>query len=221
MQQMFAYPSVFKKSLLATLLEIALFHPRTQKIYANLTTHSDFNKLKPIIRLIADLLQLGFYNFFYLSRLLEWCFPGNEVVWKISLGLHMVHSFYRLTGDLSYWYLGMALFVFPHLPFLLENLGVPVTHALNNVCNKVVQMFIGQSLLNNFVEDDNRIEQQNRELVLCDARVKKGRNRFKHFTELSFFFEAENDNLNHTKASQTQMTDSLIFSNSIRGISKF
>jgi hypothetical protein len=184
-------------TFLVGLSEVALLHPRIQCFYTYLINR-DFSTAKPVIRFIADLLQLGFYNFVYLARILEWCFPNSESIWKISLGLQMVNSFYSLTGDLSSWYLGMALFVLPHLPVLLEKLGIPVTRSLHSVANKLTQLFIGESILNQFLEDEERIAQQRRELLFADERIKNARNRLKDFVSSKLSFFSQNDNLyNH------------------------
>lgn len=188
---------VFSEKLLlfsVGLLEVALLHPRTQSTYACVTNNSDFSKAKTVIRFIGDLLQLGLYNVSYLSRLLELRFPNNESIWKLSLGLRMVSHFYLLTDDLSYWYLGMALFILPYLLTLLENLGVPVTRGLHEVCHKLAQVFIGQSLLNKLSEDTGRIAHRDRELMLADGRVEKGRERLKNFTRSRFSFFEKNKN---------------------------
>ncbi len=181
-------------SLLVGLSEIALLHPRIQSTYAYLTNNRNFSKAKAVIRFIGDLFQLGFYNFSYLARLLEFYFPNNELVWKLGLGLRMVSQFYLLTDDLSYWYLGMALFVLPYLPTLLENFGVPITRGLHDICNKLAQIFIVQSLLNYLSEDTGRIAQRDWELMLADNRVEKGRERLRNFTRSRFSFFEKNKN---------------------------
>ncbi len=181
-------------SLLVGLSEITLLHPRIQSTYAYLTNNRDFSKAKTVIRFIGDLFQLGFYNFSYLARFLEFCFPNNESIWKLSLGLRMVSHFYLLTDDLSYWYLGMALFVLPYLPTLLENFGVPITRGLHDICNKLAQIFIVQSLLNYLSEDTGRIAQRDWELMLADNRVEKSRERLKNFTRSRFSFFEKNKN---------------------------
>lgn len=188
---------IFSEKLLSLsvgLSEIALLHPRIQSTYAYLTNNSDFSKAKTVIRFIGDLFQLGFYNFSYLARLLEFYFPNNESVWKIGLGLRMASQFYLLTDDLSYWYLGMALFVLPYLPTLLENFGVPITRGLHGVCNKLTQVFIVQSLLNYLSKDTGRIAQRDWELMLADNRVEKGRERLRNFTRSRFSFFEKNKN---------------------------
>jgi hypothetical protein len=185
MQQVLSQQTFSEKllSLSVGLSELALLHPRIQSAYAYLTNNSDFSKAKTVIRFIGDLIQLGLYNVSYLTRLLEFYFPNNESIWKLSLGLGMASHFYRLTGDLSYWYLGMALFVLPYLPTLLENLGVPITRGLHELCNKLAQVFIGQSLVNNLSEDAGRITQRDQALKRADERVRKGRERFGFFVK--------------------------------------
>ncbi|MGC1854860.1 MAG: TcdA/TcdB pore-forming domain-containing protein [Candidatus Aquirickettsiella sp.] len=193
-QQLLSYQSPSKKllSFSVGLLEVALLHPHTQSTYAHLTNNRDFSKAKTVIRFIGDLLQLGCYNFSYLARLLEFYFPNNESIWKISLGIRMVSHFYLLSNDLSYWYLGMALFVLPYLPSLLENFAIPVTRGLHTLSNHLVQLFISQSLLSQLTADEGREEQHTRELACADERTKKGGERIKWVltTSLNSFWRA-------------------------------
>ncbi len=200
MQQLLSQQTPTEKlvTLSVGLSEVALLHPRVQFMYTYLT-NSDFSKAKPVVRFIADLLQLGWCNFIYLARILEWCFPHNESIWKISLVLQMVNNFYILTGDLSYWYFGMAC-VLTYLPNLLETVGIPATRCLHDISNRLAQLFIGQSLLKQLSEDEERVAQQHCELLLADERVKSGRDRLKHFSSTKFsFFAANDDGCNQPK----------------------
>lgn len=191
-------------SLLAGILEVGLLYPRIQSTYAYMTNNSDFSKAKSVIRFIGDLLQLGPYNFSYLARLLEFCFPHNESICKISFGVRMVSHLYMLTEDLTYWYLGMALFVLPYLPILLENLGIPVTRGLHKLSNQLAQMFIAQSLLNQFSTDESRKEQAIRELALADKRVEKGKERTSFLTKSWYNFWKETKHHTENPSGQYQ-----------------
>ena len=113
-QQLLSHLSLSEKFLssMIGLIEVTLLHPHTQSMYAYLTNNGDFSKAKSVIRFMGDLLQLGAYNLFYLTRLLEFFFPKSESILRISLGIRMASHFYWLTEDVSYWYLGMALYIY-------------------------------------------------------------------------------------------------------------
>lgn len=184
-----ARPMFSAEFLFSITVELALLHPFTQRTYAAVTQREDFAKPKFVIRFLLDVLQLGFYNICHLAHALEYCFPMNESVKNISLGLYLVNYFYLLTGDMSYGYLGLALFVLPQLPVLLEEyLGIELTRGLQAFCNGLARLLIGEALLQRLVVDGHREEQKNQVLSHADARVERAKKRLASFTTSTFNF---------------------------------
>lgn len=181
--------SIFNRvSLFSIGSELALLHPITQRMYTRLTHHQDVSKAKFVVRFLADVLQLGFYNICHLAHVLEYSFPANESVKNISLGLRMANYFYFLTGDLHYWHLGLALFFLPQVPQLLDHLGIAATRGLHTLCNQLASCLIGQTLLQKLSVDEERQAQADHELSCADVRVQQGRQRLSAFVTSSANF---------------------------------
>lgn len=93
-QYYFQSNSIFTPvSLYSISTELALLHPSAQNIYKVLTMREDFYQVKFLIRFVIDILQLGFYNVGHLANILEYCFPANESVKNMGLGLRMANFF--------------------------------------------------------------------------------------------------------------------------------
>lgn len=188
--------------------ELALLHPSTQRLYTALT-QGDVSKAKFVIRFVADVLQLGFYNICHLAHILEYCFPSSESVKNIGLGLRMASYFYFLTDDLNYWHLGLALFFLPQVPQLLDHLGIPATRGLQKLSIQLSQVLMGSCLLKMLPKDEARIEQENHELIVSDMRVKQARKRLKNFANSSVIFFSTNEKANDDASSKNNYYDVL------------
>lgn len=155
-----------------------------------MTQQKDVSKAKFALRFVADVLQLGVNHIGHLAHVLEYCFPASELVKNMSLGLRMANYFYFVTGDLSYWHLGLALFFLPQIPQLLDHMGIPATQGLQTLCNKLATYLLGQTLLQKLSEDEERQAQSDRELIRSDVRVKQARQRLNAFVNSSTSFFA-------------------------------
>ena len=180
--------------------ELALLHPATHESYKTLIKQGDISKAKFAVRFVADILQFGFYNLCHLAHVLEYCFPANALVKNMSLGLRMANYFYFLTGDLSYWHLGLALFLLPQLPQLLDHLGVPATRGMHVFCNKLAIYLLSQTLLQKLSADAERQAQADCELSDADVRVMQGRQRLSTFVTSSANFFLTNKSNNSCSA---------------------
>lgn len=188
-QHLFQSDGVFHGlSLGSVTAELVLLHPITHQSYKTLINRGDISKAKFAVRFIADILQFGFYNLSHLAHVLEYCFPANTLIKNISLGLRMANYFYYLTGDLSYWHLGLSLFLLPQLPQLLDHLGIPATRGLQIFCNKLAIYLLGQTLLQKLSVDAERQAQADSELSDADVRVMQGRQRLSNFVTSSANF---------------------------------
>ena len=180
----------------SVLLETAILHPKVKQIYFRLWPEKEFRHGKQAIRLIADLLQFGLCYFAYLPSVLEFLFSDYESIYTLTWGLRAALSFFSLTNDLSYCYLGIGLFLLPQLPILLEHAGIPVTRCVSNILDKLAHFFILNSLL---IEteyfklevrpDESRLLERQRQLQQAEQRVDKGRQRLLSLVEslLGFF----------------------------------
>lgn len=176
-------------SLSAVGLETLLLHPKLT-LYFN-RTGKNARYAKQGIRFFADLIQFGLSNLAYLPTLLELLFPGYTFISTITLGLRMALSLFALNNDLSYCYLGIALFFLPQLPLLLEHLGIPVTYYVSQTLKKLTQFFMTQSLFSSVIIEpcSNRLREQESALAMAEQRVEQGRQRVSQFTNalMTFF----------------------------------
>ncbi len=182
-----------KLSLTAGVLETALMYAPLRTQYEHLSGLSySGSGASQIFRFLGDIMQFGpysgFNNTLYILRFLEWYRPNNKNIILFSTGIRMVLSFFNMTSDLSYWYLGVSLFVLPQVPYLLEHLGVPVTRSLCDAIHKLQQIFVSCAMWSSISEDNRRIEAHERVLKEADMRVKKGRARLSY--GLTFFSAA-------------------------------
>lgn len=196
----------------SVLLETAVLHPELKQIYSRLLPGNEFRYGKQVIRLIADLLQFGLYHFSYLPSILEFVFSNYKSIHTITWGLRAALSFFSLTNDLSYCYLGIGLFLLPQLPILLEQTGIPITRYLSNVLDKLAHFFILNSL---FVEtecfklevrpDESRLLERQRQLQQAEQRVDKGRQRLLRLVDpmVGFFRSTDNYSFAETKREQS------------------
>ncbi|MES2142595.1 MAG: hypothetical protein V4471_06935, partial [Pseudomonadota bacterium] len=163
----------------AALLETALLHPTIQTSYSFWWPNTKMRYKKQAIRLCADLLQWGSLNFVLMPSLLEMLFPNYPLIDTITWGLRAALSFYMVNNDPSYYYLGIALFFLPQLPLLLEHVGIPVTAYVSKALEKLTQLFIFQSLLEQCkpTADESRVMQHKLELQAAKQRVAKGSTR--------------------------------------------
>jgi NB-ARC domain len=166
-------------TMLAALLETAFLHPKLQLAYSFFLPNTKNHYKKQALRFCADLLQWGSLNFALLPSLLDMLFSDYLLIAPITWGLRAVLSFYMLNNDPSYYYLGIALFFSPQLPSLLEHLGIPVTAYVSKTLEKLAQLFIFQSLLEELrpAPDENRLAQSKLELQTAEQRVVKGNTR--------------------------------------------
>ncbi|MDQ8040204.1 MAG: hypothetical protein REH83_07360, partial [Rickettsiella sp.] len=120
--------------------------------------------------------QWGNLNFALIPNLLEILFADYISIEYITWGLRAALSFYSINNDPSYYYLGIALFLLPQLPLLLEHVGIPVTAYISTALEKLTQLFIFQSLLEQLkpVPDQSRLAQQSIKLQAAEQRVAKG-----------------------------------------------
>ncbi|OIZ94996.1 hypothetical protein A1D18_02510 [Candidatus Rickettsiella isopodorum] len=169
-------------SIAAVVLETALLHPKLQAMYGDVHCKNS-RYTKQAIRFLADLLQFGYYNFSYLPSLLEFLFFDSASIHLITLGLRTALIFSSISNDLSYYYLGIALFFLPQFPLLLEHLGIPVTHYVNQALKKLTQFFIVQSLVLSIKPDQDRLIEQERALVEAKRRVEQGQQRLSRVTK--------------------------------------
>lgn len=160
-------------------LETALLHPKLQQAYFNLFPRKNFRHTKQVVRFLADLLQFGGCHFATLPSLLELLFSDYAPAHTIALGLRAVWSLFTISNDPSYYYLGIALFLLPQLPLLLEHLGIPVTSYVSQTLEKLTQFFIFQSLIVQFTlrPDPERLLEQGRTQIAAEQRVAQGRQR--------------------------------------------
>ncbi|MES2142328.1 MAG: NB-ARC domain-containing protein [Pseudomonadota bacterium] len=160
----------------AALLETALLHPKIQAGYSFLWPNTKIRYKKQALRFCADLLQWGNLNFALLPSLLELLFADYLPIESITWGLRAALSFYSINNDPSYYYLGIALFLLPQLPLLLEHLGIPVTAYASKTLEKLTQLLIFQSLLEQLkpTPDPSRLAQRSIELQAAEQRVAKG-----------------------------------------------
>ena len=165
-------------------LETALLHPKLQALYLGVS-RKNFRHAKQATRFLADLLQFGYSNFAYLPSMLEFLFSDYAPISMIAWGLRAALSLFSINNDPSYYYLGMALFLLPQLPLLLEHLGIPVTHYVSQTLKKLTQFFIAQSLIVRFTikEDPDRLVEKGRALVEAEQRVDQGKQRLSHITK--------------------------------------
>ncbi|MGB9087408.1 MAG: TcdA/TcdB pore-forming domain-containing protein [Candidatus Aquirickettsiella gammari] len=171
------FPSNRISTMAAVGLETALLHPKLQAGYFGLSSNSRYTK--QVLRFLADLLQFGVYNFAYLPSALELLFSDYAPVQTIVLGLRALLSLVAINNDPSYYYLGIALFLLPQLPLLLEHLGIPVTRYVSQTLEKLTQFFIFQSLISQFTRtpDSERLAEQKRALDVAQQRVTQGQQR--------------------------------------------
>lgn len=172
-------------------LETMLLHPELTVYFNGTSTKARY--AKQAVRFVADLIQFGHANFAYLPNLLEIIFSNYAPISTITLGLRMAWSLLAINNDLSYYYLGIALFFLPQLPLLLEHLGIPVTYYVSQTLKKLTQFFMIQSLVFRFIiqADSDRLIEHERVLLVAEQRVKQGRQRLSHMTHsLMTFFQA-------------------------------
>ncbi len=197
--QMIAGQSSRLTSVSALVLESALLHPKIQAGYTWLLPNSKLSSQKRAIRFLADLLQFGFSYTAYLPSILEWRFANYPGIHAISLGLRAVLSLFSVSDDPSYYYLGVALFLLPQLPSLLEHMGIPVTAYVSMLLEKLSQLFVFQALISG-VEikvDSARVEAKNNELDAASQRVQAGQENVRHWAKKVLFFrEAPRTSLN-------------------------
>ncbi len=186
-------------------LETALLHPKLQTRYFGLSSNS--RHTQQVIRFLADLLQFGVYNLAYLPSMLELLFSDYAPVHTIVLGLRALLSLVAINNDPRYYYLGIALFLLPQLPLLLEHLGIPVTLYVSQTLEKLTQVFIFQSLIVQFtlVPDSERLAERERALGAAEQRVVQGRQRLSRVMKpvLGFFKPAAQPD---TEAQDTPLT---------------
>lgn len=171
-------------------LETALLHPKLQAKYFSVSCKNS-HYAKQAVRFVADLLQFGSTNFAYLPSVLEFLFSDYAPISMITLGLRTALSLFSINNDLSYYYLGMALFLLPQLPLLLEHLGIPVTRYVSQTLKKLTQFFTVQSLIASLAikPDEDRLAEQERTLSLAEQRVTKGQDRLNCIsTRITDFF---------------------------------
>jgi hypothetical protein len=158
-------------------LETVLLHPKLQTLYFDRSSNPRY--AKQVIRFLADLLQFGRYHWATLPSVLELLFSDYAPIHSIALGLRALLSFVSISNDPGYYYLGIALFLLPQLPLLLEHLGIPVTHYVSQTLEKWTQFFIFQSLIVQFMlmPDPERLAEREREQIAAEQRVVQGRQR--------------------------------------------
>lgn len=188
-------------AIAAALLETALLHPQIQAAYSFCWPNTKIRYKKQALRFCADVLQWGNLNFALLPSLLEIVFTDYRLIESITWGLRAALSFYSINNDPSYYYLGIALFLLPQLPLLLEHLGIPVTACIVKTLEKLSQLFIFQSLLEQFkpIPDQSRLTQRNIELQVAEQRVAKARARVTMAVKplISFFKPVAINEMNH------------------------
>ncbi len=188
-QLLFQTQNPWNKILITTsvLLETAVLYPEVKQIYFRLWPEKEFRCGKHVIRMLADLLQFSLHPFSYLLNALEFLFWDYRCIHTITYGLRAALSLFSLTNDLSYCYLGIALFFLPQLPMLLEHAGIPVTRCVSDALNKLAHFFILKSLFE-VRPGENRLLERDRQLQEAEQRVEKGRQRLSSFIELVLGF---------------------------------
>jgi hypothetical protein len=83
----------------------------------------------------------------------------------------------EVINDPSTWYLVVSLFILPQLPYLLENLGIPVTRSINYALESLEKLLIPYSLLLSVQTDYQRLGYKERALQAADQRVHQGKER--------------------------------------------
>ncbi|MDQ8038914.1 MAG: TcdA/TcdB pore-forming domain-containing protein [Rickettsiella sp.] len=193
--------SYYLRSLSANLLEISMLCPCIQK------TSRTFLYAKHLVRLGADYLQFGLNGFMYIPNLLDLIFAGCAGIQEVTWSLRFIVSLFTFTEDLNYWYLGVALFILPKLPFVLESLGIPVTPYVHTVLNSLSQLslftYLGDAL--NSEPDPDRLQQQNIECAHANQRVKAGQERLKYCAKSIFHFFKPIEPANTVQPHEKQM----------------
>jgi hypothetical protein len=172
-----ALPSHRISAMAAVALETALLHPKLQALYFPLCSNPRY--AKQAIRFLADVLQFGGYHYATLPSVLELLFSDYAPIHSITLGLRALLSLFSISHDPGYYYLGIAVFVLPQLPLLLEHLGIPVTRYVTQTLEKLSQFFILQSLMAQFapIPDAERLTERERAQTAAEQRVVQGRQR--------------------------------------------
>ncbi len=164
--------SLYTNNAAALFLETVLLHPTIQHYYQQYLPKVDLWKGKQVLRLLADILQFGFNAWHLLPNILVFLFPNYPSIYTISYGLSM--ALHLAEQDIHYWYLSVALFVLPHVPALLEYMGIPVTRATNQMINSLSQWLISLGLLAaiEVQPDQERLEEQKNETLRSENRLK-------------------------------------------------
>ncbi|MEN9917421.1 MAG: hypothetical protein RLY40_1360, partial [Pseudomonadota bacterium] len=159
-------------TLSAVCLETALLYPSVQ---ARLPAEAYRSKL--VVRFIADLLQFGPCVSSCVPALIEFLTYQHPWSYQLTIGLRGALSMLEVINDPSTWYLVVSLFILPQLPYLLENLGIPVTRSINYALESLEKLLIPYSLLLSVQTDYQRLGYKERALQAADQRVHQGKER--------------------------------------------
>lgn len=187
-------------TLSAVSLETALLHPRVQTMLPG----DDAYRSKLVVRFVADLLQWGISASTYVPSLVEcMCYQYSWSL-ELAIGLRSALLMLEVIQDPSMWYLAVGLFVLPQLPYWLENLGIPVTHYINQSLGRLERLMLYCSLLHSLGNDAERIERKRLVLQTSEQRVRKGQARIAYaaVNSISFFRKSSaNDTFHNPETS--------------------
>lgn len=187
-------------SISAVGLETMLLHTRVQSAFPKESYRS-----KLVVRFVADLLQFGPSVSMCVPSLVEILCYEHPWNYEIAMGLRSTLAMLEVINDPSTWYLAIALFVLPQLPYFLENLGIPVTRYMSHALERIERLLITCSLMISVQEDSQRFEHKKKVLKVADQRVRQGRERVSYVvTSATSFFNNSNANSTQRQAENNE-----------------
>jgi len=197
-------------SISGVCLETALLHP-----FVQLTLLRNTYRGKLVIRFIADLLQFGVSVSTCTPALIEFLCYQHAWSHEIAVGLRGSLALLEVINDPSSWYLAVCLFILPQIPYLLENLGIPVTRCISHTLEMLKRFLLPYSLLLSVQEDPERLKIKAIDLEAADQRVSKGQERIVSVYNLGvgFFSKAK---ISEEKTNDTEFSHGASFSERTR-----
>jgi len=159
-------------SISGVCLETVLLHPFVQSTFPG-----DTYRGKSVIRFIVDLFQFGASFSTCMPALVEFLCYQHSWSYGLVMGLRGSLTMLEVLNDPSSWYLAVGLFILPQLPYLLENMGIPVTRCIGHILEMLERFLIPYSLLLSVQEDPQRLEAKEIALQEAQQRVNQGQER--------------------------------------------
>ncbi|MDQ8038828.1 MAG: PD-(D/E)XK nuclease domain-containing protein [Rickettsiella sp.] len=192
-------------SVSAALLETAILYPKLQNSFKKVLQTDNTRLIIKINHLLADIFQFGLNLPAYLPSLIEYLFQDYTHTTLFTWTFRALLSLYAMGNDASSYYLGLALFIVPQLPFFLEHLGLPITHSLSKTLDYLSQTLIFKALMLEMIpEDTERLLTRKLELQRAEHRVDQGKERITTIAKFikispSFFFKTFDKKTNDEK----------------------